>query len=512
MNSVSNSNNKENVKEDKQFSATVLVSANVVDTGAALVYGDHSDLDPVQAARVRRKIDCYILPFMCSMIQFMDKTTLGSAAILGINEATHLTATELGTIFYVGYLMFQFPQNLALQRFPVGKWMSFNIFFWGVALCCHAACKNFGELFAVRMILGICEGFLIVSTMFYTRSEQTLRVGYWYMTSGTSQIISGFVSFGCLHIQTSGFEPWRWLMVITGSLTIVTAISFWLFFPDSPTTAWFLTPQERAIAVMRLKENQTGVENKSLKKEQMIEALTDPKTWLFVLFAGLDNVPKRLRNQISIIISSFGFTVLQTTLLGCVTGAIETMTIWTGAMISTRTGSRAWVAVFYLMPNILGPILLTNLPWGNKVGLLFSVWLMSFGMASFAIALSWISAITAGHTKRVTTNAIVLGAYCVGNALGPLMWEAKYKPRNRIPWIVTAVCYAASMLILLVIRSMLIRENKRRDADSPVEDGYDKIFIQRLAEDGSGDLETVKVDKELLDLTDVQNRDFRYVY
>lgn len=63
---------------------------------------------------------------------------------------------------------------------------SFNIFIWSIALCTHAACKNFGGLFAVRFIMGICEGsitagFLIVTAMFYTRAEQMLRVGYWCM-------------------------------------------------------------------------------------------------------------------------------------------------------------------------------------------------------------------------------------------------------------------------------------------------------------------------------------------
>lgn len=61
---------------------------------------------------------------------------------------------------------------------------SFNIFVWAIALCSHAACKNFAGLFVVRLILGVCEGsitagFMIVSSMFYTRTEQTLRVGYW---------------------------------------------------------------------------------------------------------------------------------------------------------------------------------------------------------------------------------------------------------------------------------------------------------------------------------------------
>lgn len=61
---------------------------------------------------------------------------------------------------------------------------SINITVWGIALCTHAACKNFAGLFTVRLILGMCEGsitagFMIVSSMFYTRTEQTLRVGYW---------------------------------------------------------------------------------------------------------------------------------------------------------------------------------------------------------------------------------------------------------------------------------------------------------------------------------------------
>jgi ACS family allantoate permease-like MFS transporter len=61
---------------------------------------------------------------------------------------------------------------------------SLNILVWAVALCSHAACKNFAGLFVVRFILGMCEGsvttgFMIVSSMFYTRKEHTARVGYW---------------------------------------------------------------------------------------------------------------------------------------------------------------------------------------------------------------------------------------------------------------------------------------------------------------------------------------------
>ncbi|KAI5119271.1 hypothetical protein M0805_008052 [Coniferiporia weirii] len=488
-----------------------------VDEGAQ--FSSQGQLDPAEALRIRRKIDKHILPLMCLLywIQFMDKTTLGSAAILGIKTSNHLDATEynwLGTIFYLSYLVFEYPQNLALQRFPVGKWMSINIFIWGVALCSHAACHSFGGLLTVRLILGMCEGsitagFMIVSAMFYTRKEQTLRVGYWFLMNGTAQIISGFISFGTLHIKTGGFEPWQWLMVITGALTLLTAVAYWFMFPDSPTNAWFLTQEERVIAVNRIKENQTGVENKHFKVDQMIETFTDPKTWIFALFSCLDNIPNSLTNQSSIIISSFGFSVLQTTLLGCVSGVVEIVTIFTGVKLASRyTNSIAYVGTIYFIPNILGAILVIVLPWSDKVGLLFSVWITGVGTTGFVLSLAWVNQTTAGHTKRVTMNAIMLIAYCVGNAVGPQMWLQKYTPRNRVPWAVIAVCYLICPMLLMLQRYILDKENKRRDQEPP-DETYDDVWVKVTDQDGQ--IIEKKVDKAFLDLTDRQNRDFRYV-
>ncbi|KAJ7352062.1 major facilitator superfamily domain-containing protein [Mycena albidolilacea] len=481
---------------DEKAPGAIEVSVDDVDTGAAVAASGDMELDPLEAVRLRKKIDRHILPLMCVLYW-------------------------LSTVFYLSYLAFEFPQNLALQRFPVAKWMSINIFVWAIALSTHAACKNFAGLMVVRIILGICEGsitagFLVVTSMFYTRKEQTVRVGYWFLMNGFAQIIAGFISFGTLHIHTDKFEPWQWLMIITGIITFIVSLSFWFFFPDSPTTAWFLTPHERTLAVMRIKVNarrivypspaklikftqvnQTGIENKHFKKEQMMEALTDPKTWLFALFAALTNIPNSLSNQKPLIVNSFGFTVLQTTLLTCVDGVVEILTISTGVNVAARTGERAYTAVVWKVPEVLGAILINALPWSNKIGLLFSLWVTGVGTTGFVITLSWLASVTAGHTKRVTTNAIMLSAY------------QQYKPRNRIPWIIIGVCYIVCMLLLLVIRAVLVAENKRRDAAPKVHDPHDNVYVERLSPDGV--LEKIKVDKEFLDLTDRQNQDFRYV-
>jgi hypothetical protein len=56
--------------------------------------------------------------------------------------------------------------------------------------------------------------------------------------------------------------------VITGVLTVIFGVCVYLFFPDSPIHAKFLTHEERAQAILRIKENHSGIEQKMFKKYQ----------------------------------------------------------------------------------------------------------------------------------------------------------------------------------------------------------------------------------------------------
>jgi ACS family allantoate permease-like MFS transporter len=98
----------------------------------------------------------------------------------------------------------------------------------------------------------------------------------------------------------------------------------------------------------------------------------------------------------------------------------------------------------------------------------------------------------------------MLSAYCVGNLVGPQMWQEQYKPRyvwirvfkyfgfqrftpmcrNRIPWIVITISYFLCPVILLVIRFRLSRENKKRDMEPKVEQTED-AYIEEVLEDGT---------------------------
>ncbi|KAG6856454.1 hypothetical protein H0H87_004314 [Tephrocybe sp. NHM501043] len=122
-----------------------------VDVAATVGSGSEAPLDPAEALRLRRKLDFHIMPLMCILylMTFADKITLGQSAVLGLIPDNKLNQNQfnwLGTIFYLSYLVFEHAEP------------SINIFIWAVALMAHAACKSFGALFAVRFILGACEG------------------------------------------------------------------------------------------------------------------------------------------------------------------------------------------------------------------------------------------------------------------------------------------------------------------------------------------------------------------
>lgn len=64
------------------------------------------------------------------------------------------------------------------------------------------------------------------------------------------------------------------------------------------------------------------------------------------------------------------------------------------------------------------------------------------------------------------------------------------------------------MALLLAIRILLAHENRLRDAE-PHDTRYDDVYVEVALPDGTR-VER-KVEKEYIDLTDIQNRDFRYV-
>lgn len=285
------------------------------------------------ARRLRRKIDLRLIPMLCLTyaLQSIDKTTLSYAAVFGLREDLHLQGNQYSWasgIFYLGYLAWEFPTNVLLQRLPIQLYMSSTIIVWGGVLMCHAAAINFGGLAAIRTILGTLEssvnpGMMLLISMYYMRSEQPFRMGLCAGSGGLGYVIAGIASFALGSI-TGSVESWKILFLFWGAVTIAWGVFLAFKMPGSTLTTKFLDEHERDLAIDRVKQNGTGVENRSFKVAQFYEAMLDLKTWLLFFFAVASNSPNGgLTTFQGLVIKGMGFSALRTTLIQMPSGAVQ---------------------------------------------------------------------------------------------------------------------------------------------------------------------------------------------
>jgi MFS transporter, ACS family, allantoate permease len=132
------------------------------------------------------------------------------------------------------------------------------------------------------------NGVMLATSMFYNRTEIGQRIGWTIQCQGIATILSGFLAYGVAHSSpTRKPAQWQLLLIVCASLSLIVGVAFWWLFPDSPMEARFLTEDEKVKAIQRIQSNQSGIETKVWKREQLIEALKDPKTWLFFLLASI---------------------------------------------------------------------------------------------------------------------------------------------------------------------------------------------------------------------------------
>ena len=159
---------------------------------------------------------------------------------------------------------------------------------WGVSCAAAAGSFNYHSLLAARIFLGIFEAsiapcLMLISSQYYTKSEQAPRFSFWYCGLGLGQILGGLISFSFQHIESTRFKSWQAMFVFVGLSTSLVGVATFYILPDSPMEAKFLTTAEKAALLKHISINQTGVRNRHFKASQVIEILLDVQLWLMTL-------------------------------------------------------------------------------------------------------------------------------------------------------------------------------------------------------------------------------------
>ncbi|OBZ87200.1 hypothetical protein A0J61_04751 [Choanephora cucurbitarum] len=462
---------------------------------------DSTEMTPELVAAEKsllRKLDyLYVMPCIAilNFLQFFDKSALNYAAVLGIKEDTHITTAEfgwLGSIFYLGYLVYQVPNVYLLQIFPIGKYVGGLIVVWGVILAVTCEAKNFSQLAALRFLLGFFEAgiypccIMLISTM-YRRTEQSGRIGCVYICNGLALAVGGLIGYGIGHMaNVGGKAAWQWIMIILGCVTVLFGCFCFFLLVDKPKSKFMrLTPEQQKVVDIRQLDNATVV-TRAVNYGQILEALKEPRFYCFILASALINLQNGALNTFGAIITSgFGFSGLNSILLTVPNGVTDCIYIAFAIWYNRKYGNTIHLACVMMGISILGLVLLLVIPIAQvKLVGLYMCW--SFA-AAYVLFLTAIANNVIGYTKKIFYSSAVMVLYTIGNFAGPQMMSASAGPLYLGGMIGFIVADFLAIILLQIARYLMLKTNKERLAN-PSSEKFDPS----------------------LDLTDIQNTNFIY--
>ncbi|CDH52323.1 predicted protein [Lichtheimia corymbifera JMRC:FSU:9682] len=464
-------------------------------------YGYSVD-EPVKTAEERalvRKLDFYIMPIICILdfLQFLDKTTINYAALFNFKEDLNLTGFQysfLGSIFYLGYLLYQLPNNFFLQRFSVGRYIGVIVTVWGIVLACTALGENFSQVAAMRFLLGFFEAgtypalTLLVSTC-YRRSEQAARLGAFWTWSGVALIIGGLISYGVGKMENDlGIAKWKWIMIILGCATIFMGIVSFFFLVDNPKSKALRLNAEQEILVEERTRDNSVVRTTTIKKHQIKEALCEVRFWALgfaCLFINLQNGAITIYN--AQIVQDFGFNQIESVLLSVGSGGADIIFIIIAVMVAKRTGETLLTACGMMLIDLIGLILLQVIPVMRvKLVGFYMVWSYC---AAYVLMIASVSNNISGYTKKIFYNGSLMIFYTIGNFIGPMLMFDSEKPDYRTGMVVYCVTSFLVMCLFTLTRFKMAAVNRVRlerpsgvvtNVEDDLSDVQDPNFIYRL--------------------------------
>lgn len=160
-----------------------------------------------------------------------------------LEEVLHLTPKQVSTglaLFYVCYVVFDFPSNLIMTRLSPRVWMSRIVIGVGIIGSCMAAMKAAWSLYLLRLLLGIViagmwPGMAYYLTLFYPPSRTGKRIGQYFTAAQVSAAVVGLVSAGFQKMDgLGGLVGFQWMFLLYGLVGILVGFSLLWWLPDRP--------------------------------------------------------------------------------------------------------------------------------------------------------------------------------------------------------------------------------------------------------------------------------------
>ncbi|WP_280328448.1 MFS transporter [Pseudomonas sp. BN102] len=239
-----------------------------------------------------RKISWRIMPLLLTayVVAFLDRINVGYAQLqmketLAFSDAVYALGAG---IFFIGYLLFEVPSNLMLEKIGVRNTLLRIMVCWGIVAMAMMFVQTPTQFYVLRFLLGVFEAGFTPGALFY--------LTYWYSPARRARMIAVFLLgaiFACLIAGPlsgaimkyfdglNGWHGWQWLFLVQGLPAPLLGLLAWFVLVDRPEQAGWLSAEEK----LRLRQ-QFDAEDQSATKAShgsLRDLLSDSKVWVLSL-------------------------------------------------------------------------------------------------------------------------------------------------------------------------------------------------------------------------------------
>ena len=346
--------------------------------------------------RAYAKVFWRIMPILilCYIANFIDRINIGMAQLqmrdgLGFTDQVYGIGVAL---FFVGFILFEVPSNLMLDRVGVRKTFLRIMLLWGTISAGMMFVRTPAQFYTMRFLLGAAEagffpGVILYLTFWFPTVMRARMISVFLLSLPISGALGSVLSGAIMHGMEGalGLRGYQWMFLMEGIPSVLLGFVAYAVLADGPRDASWLTAEERAAVMDDLTAEHAAKQRPG--RYDFLRALRDPKVYIMAVVCGCGYV---LANAISfwspLIVNASGVkAVLDVGTLIALPLVVATAAMLLVGWHSDRRRERRWhAAVSYL--TAAASLVLISVYWDRP-----------------ALVIALLAATAAGHYSAMTT-------------------------------------------------------------------------------------------------------------
>jgi ACS family tartrate transporter-like MFS transporter len=411
--------------------------------------------------RTRRRIAIRLLPFvfLLYVISYVDRVNVSFANLrMSVDLGFSDRIFGLGAgIFFVGYILFEIPGAVIVERWSARKWIARIMISWGLVTIITGFVHTPGQFYSARFLLGVAEasffpGMVVYLTHWFRLADRAKAIASLYAAVPAASVLGSLLASWLLGIRWFALAGWRWLFIVEGIPPLVIGIVTLFYLTDWPAQARWLSEPERTWITRELEAEKSA--QKKMCDFTVWQAFRDKRVLMLIVPYFFAHIGA----QASIFwIPTFikrlsGFAPSKVALFVALPGIVGIAAMLFNGWHSDKTGERRWHASIPLLCAGIAYLLIATRPNFSVAmallvlggGIFFSYYPVFWSMPTMILS-ETAAAACFGMINSVGHMGGFVGPYAVGRlneGTGSVM----------AAFVLIAVCYLLAGILLSFIK------------------------------------------------------------